>query len=170
MPCSPESELEFGVTKQGYYEKAPLTLSCNATNGSWKFCRWAKGDDMSCTYKYEYVPESDKWIVTKCADSKQENCKECHPAFKEFEITQLAKSTDGFSNNMCQITKHSAERQIDDGAYVCELLKCNNPEDGGCKYTTDIFRKYDIMQTEPNHSVMVQVFLNGSLYQQLIWN
>ena len=168
MPCSPKSELEFGVTKEGYYEKTPLKLSCNATNGSWKFCRWAKGDDMTCTYKYEYIQESGKWIVTKCADSKQTNCKECNPAFKDFQLIQKDRSKDGNSNRMCEIRKQSAEMKIDDGEYVCLLLKCATPEDGGCKFTPERFQKYDIMQTELNHSVKIQVFVNSSLYLQFI--
>ena len=169
MPCSPESELEFGVTKQGYYEKAPLTLSCNATNGSWKFCRWAKGDDMTCTYRYEYLQESGKWIVTKCADSKQTNCKECHPAFNDFQLTQQDRSKDGNSNTMCEIRKPSAEMKIDDGEYRCQLLKCTTPKDGGCKFTRERFQKTERPRRK-NHSVKIQVFANCSLYQQLISN
>ena len=50
---------------------------------------------MTCTYKYEYLQESGKWIVTQCADSKQPNCKECNPAFKDFQLTQQDRSKDG---------------------------------------------------------------------------
>ena len=60
----PKGNLEFSVIKRDVtYEKDPLTLSCNATNGNWKFCRWAKGEDISCTFSYEFIPSSGDWTV-----------------------------------------------------------------------------------------------------------
>ena len=159
--------MEFSVNARYGYERDPLILSCNASNGSWKFCRWAKGDDISCTFKYEYISESGKWVVTKCRDSKQDNCKECSGAFQEFEFEHKEKSLDGISNTMCEIKKPSAVMLIDDGEYVCQLLKCATPEDGGCKITSERFQKYDIMQTEETHSVNIQVSVNDRCLQKV---
>ena len=63
---------------------------------------------------------------------------------------------------MCEIRKRSAKMIVDDGEYVCQLLKCAAPEDGGCKITPDTFKDYDIMQIPVNHSVNVEVFRSCS--------
>ena len=70
------------------------------------------------------------------------------------------KSVAGDSNTLCEIRKLRSEMTIDDGEYVCQLLKCATPEDGGCETTPDQFQKYDILQTESKKSVNVKVYLN----------
>ena len=47
---------------------------------------------------------------------------------------------------------------LDDGVYVCQLLKCATPEDGGCDTTPEQFEQYDILQTDLNKSITVQVY------------
>ena len=140
------------------YERNPLTLSCNATNGNWKFCRWYKGEGASCTYQYNSISGSSKWTVTKCEDTK--NCKQCDTRFDDFRLTPLlAKSFEGEGNTMCEISKPNAEVAVDDGEYTCQLLKCAVPEDGGCNATPDEFDKYDVLRTKPNNAVHVKVYI-----------
>ena len=152
--------IKRGVT----YEKDPLTLSCNATNGNWKFCRWAKGKDISCTFSYDFIPSRDDWIVRKCEGTDDKHCEKCDRDFEDFLPTKQPKtSVAGDSNTLCEIQKLNSEMIVDDGEYVCELLKCAPPEDGGCTTTPDHFQKYDILQTESKKSVNVQVYRNCGL-------
>ena len=141
------------------YERNPLTLSCNATNGNWKFCRWYKGEGASCTYQYESISGSSKWTVIKCEDTQ--NCKQCDTRFDDFRLTPLLKkSLEGESNTMCEIRKQRAEVKVDDGEYTCQLLKCAAPEDGGCNATPDPFDEYE--QIIQNNTVHVKVFISCS--------
>ena len=152
--------IKRGVT----YEKDPLTLSCNATNGNWKFCRWAKGEDISCTFSYDFIPSRDDWIVRKCEGTDDKHCEKCDRDFEDFLPTkQLKTSVAGDSNTLCEIQKLNSEMIVDDGEYVCELLKCVPPEDEGCNTTPDHFQKYNILQTEFNKSIKIQVYLNYDL-------
>ena len=158
---SPNEDLKLNVTKHGMYERNPLTLSCNATNGNWKFCRWYKGEGASCTYQYNSISGSSKWTVTKCEDTK--NCKQCDTRFDDFRLTPLLKtSLEGKSNTMCEIRKPRAEVNVDDGEYTCQLLKCAAPEDEGCNATPDQFDEYDVVRTKQNNTVHVKVFLSCS--------
>ena len=153
---SPDVDLKLNVTKFGMYEKNPLTLSCNATNGNWKFCRWFKEDGASCTYEYESTSSSSKWVVTECEDTQ--NCQRCDTGFDDFKLTDpLAGSVEGKSNTMCEIRKPRAEITVDDGEYTCQLLKCAAPENGGCNATPDQFDKYDVVRTKQNNTVHVKV-------------
>ena len=155
---SPDEDLRLNVTKHGMYERNPLTLSCNATNGNWKFCRWFKGKEASCTYEYESTYTSSKWVMTKCEDTR--NCRQCDTSFGDFKLTsQLDKSLEGESNTMCEIRKPKAEVTVDDGDYTCQLLKCALPEDGGCNATPDEFDKYDVLRTKHNNTVHVKVYV-----------
>ena len=152
--------IKHGIT----YEKTPLKLSCNATNGNWKFCRWAKGEDISCTFSYDFIPSRDDWTVRKCEGTDDKHCEKCDRDFEDFLPTkQLKTSVAGDSNTLCEIQKLNSEMIVDDGEYVCELLKCATPEDGGCDTTPDHFQKYDILQTDLNKSIKVQVYLNYDL-------
>ena len=147
--------IKRGVT----YEKDPLTLSCNATNGNWKFCRWAKGEGISCTFSYDFIPSRDDWTVRKCEGTDDKHCEKCDRDFEDFLPTKQPKtSVAGDSNTLCEIQKLNSEMIVDDGEYVCELLKCATPEDGGCKDTRDHFQKYHILQTDLNKSIKVQVY------------
>ena len=147
--------IKRGVT----YEKDPLTLSCNATNGNWKFCRWAKGEGISCTFSYDFIPSRDDWIVRKCEGTDDKHCEKCDRDFEDFLPTKQPKtSVAGDSNTLCEIQKPNSEMIVDDGEYVCELLKCAIPEDGGCTTAPDHFQKYNILQTEFNKSIKVQVY------------
>ena len=147
--------IKRGVT----YEKDPLTLSCNATNGNWKFCRWAKGEDISCTFSYDFIPSRDDWTVRKCEGTDDKHCEKCDRDFEDFLPTKQPKtSVAGDSNTLCEIQKLNSEMIVDDGEYVCELLKCATPEGGGCSSTPDHFQKYNILQTEFNKSIKVQVY------------
>ena len=149
--------IKRGVT----YEKDPLTLSCNATNGNWKFCRWAKGEGISCTFSYDFIPSRDDWTVRKCEGTDDKHCEKCDRDFEDFLPTkQLKTSVAGDSNTLCEIQKLNSEMIVDDGEYVCELLKCAPPEDEGCNSTPDHFQKYNILQTEFNKSIKVQVYIN----------
>ena len=141
------------------YEKTPLKLSCNATNGNWKFCRWAKNEDISCTFSYDYITSTDDWIVRQCEGADVKQCGKCGRDFKDFVLTRppITSVTDE-SNTLCEIQKLNSEMTVDDGEYVCELLKCATPEDGGCSSTPDHFQKYNILQTEFNKSIKVQVY------------
>ena len=151
--------MEFIVTKDGTYEKNPLTLSCNASNGNWKFCRWSKGAGISCTFSYDYIPSTDTWALTKCESTTVKHCEKCDRDFKDFLEQQPIKSVAGDSNTLCQIRKPRSEMTLDDGVYVCQLLKCATPEDGGCDTTPEQFEQYDILQTDLNKSIKVQVYL-----------
>ena len=146
------------MTSYVTYENAPLKLSCNASNGNWKFCRWSKGDDISYTFSYDYIPSYDQWTVRKCEATDVEHCEKCDRDFKDFGLDQPTMSVSGDSNTLCEIQKPIAEMTVDDGEYVCQLLKCATPEDGGCTTTPDHFQKYDILQTELTNSVKVQVY------------
>ena len=146
------------------YEKTPLKLSCNATNGNWKFCRWAKNEDISCTFSYDYITSTDDWIVRQCEGADVKQCGKCGRDFKDFVLTrQPITSVADESNTLCEIQKLNSEMTVDDGEYVCELLKCATPEDEGCNTTPDHFQKYNILQTEFNKSIKVQVYLNYDL-------
>ena len=147
--------IKRGVT----YGKDPLTLSCNATNGNWKFCRWAKGEGISCTFSYDFIPSRDDWIVRKCEGTDDKHCEKCDRDFEDFLPTKQPKtSVAGDSNTLCEIQKLNSEMIVDDGEYVCELLKCATPEDEGCNTTPDHFQKYNILQTEFNKSIKIQVY------------
>ena len=151
----------------GMYALSPLTLSCNATNGNWKFCRWSKGNSASCTYQYESRGSASKWVVTKCGDSDiidTRNCQKCDTSLEEFRLTsQLDKSVEGKSNTMCEISKPSAEVTVDDGEYTCQLLKCAAAEDGGCNASPGQFDEYEVLRTKQNNTVHVKVFVSCSL-------
>ena len=150
------------------YALSPLTLSCNATNGNWSFCRWFKGKDASCTY--QYWGSASKWVVTKCGDTdilNTRSCQKCDTSFDDFRLTsQLAESVEGKSNTMCEIRKPRAEVTVDDGEYTCQLLKCaaseDEPEDEGCNASPDQFDQYDVLRAKQNNTVHVKVFISCS--------
>ena len=155
--------MDYNVTKHGTYENTPLTLSCNASNGNWKFCRWAKGKDISCTFSYDYIQSRDDWVLSKCQAADVKHCEKCDRDFKDFELIRPKSSVAGTSNTLCEIKKQQSEMNVDDGEYVCQLLKCATPEDGGCNTTPDQFQQYDILQTELKKSVNVEVYRNCGL-------
>ena len=158
---SPDEDLKLNVTKHGMYERNPLTISCNATNGNWKFCKWFKGKEASCTYEYESTSSLSKWVVTKCEGTR--NCQKCDTRFEDFKLTsQLDESVEGESNTMCEIRKPRAQLTFDDGEYTCQLLKCAAPEDEGCNASPDQFDQYDVLREKQNNTVHVKVVISCS--------
>ena len=117
---------------------------------------------MSCTYQYDSRSSASKWVVAKCGDTDilhTPNCQQCDAAFNDFRVTsQLDESVEGKSNTLCEIQKPISEMTVDDGVYVCQILKCATPGDRGCNTTPDRLQKYDILQTELTKSVKVQVY------------
>ena len=99
--------------------------------------------------------------ICQAIDVKQ--CEKCDQDFKDFELIRPKSSVTGVSNTLCEIKKRKSEMKVDDGEYVCQLLKCATPEDGGCNTTPDQFQQYDIMQTELKKSVNVEVYRNYGL-------
>ena len=105
----------------------------------------------------------DHWVLSKCQAADVKHCEKCDQDFKDFELIRPKSSVAGTSNTLCEIKKQKSEMNVDDGEYVCQLLKCATPENGGCNMTPDQFQKYDILPTASKNSVNVQVYLNCGL-------
>ena len=141
----PTESLIYNVSKIARWERDPLILTCQATNGYWRFCRWAKTGVGSCTYEYVFK-SNQKWSQDKCEIDPK--CRTCDSTFTEFELiahempaSEVNKSFVVGKSTLCQIKKMRAELGKDDGEYTCSLLKCSEPHEGGCKHTTEEFGK-----------------------------
>ena len=81
------------------------------------------------------------------------NCYECDQAFTDFVLIEhqlplhhVNKSGIVENSTLCQIKKPSAELIKDEGEYTCELIKCNEPQNGGCTDTTEEFGQVAIQK------------------------
>ena len=141
--------MDYIVLNVGIWETQKLTLSCRATNGNWKFCRWGKTGIVGgyCTYKFFYQEDGNKWTQTTLENTKNHTF--CGPAFDEFNlivheipISKVDGSNVGLTNR-CEIEKMRSEIK-DAGEYTCEMLQCNEPQNGGCKNATRMFGRVEI--------------------------
>ena len=101
-------------------ERETITLYCHV-NSNWKTCKWIN-DKTGAQCFYTYMLVDDGWKV-------EEHCQGFSTNPKFFGSQRL---TIGKENVHCEIQIANANIS-DSGSWQCELEKCNNRDNNGCK-------------------------------------